>query len=136
MNKVVLFDGELFIQSKDLTVGFNEITIDHLNYNTLYQYSIISLFDQLDGLNASVKILSKKAFYTPKITQLSNTHVTQSSISFDVVVLDDNYIGNVSIIGIYKADVLLSSVLDVTHESITELLSNNVYTIKVKYDYS
>ena len=136
MNKVVLYDGDSIIQSKDLTIGLNDITFDHLSYNTLYQYAIISKFDQLDGLNASVKILTKKAIYTPHIIQLANTQVTHSSIAFDVVLLDDDYVGNVSVIEIYKEDALLSSVMAVSHETMTGLLSNSVYTIKVKYDYN
>ena len=60
---------------------------------------------------------------------------TQEEISFELDVIDIDQVGAVTSIELFKDNELVESLEDLTLRVFDELLSNNLYEIKVTYTY-
>lgn len=75
--KALLYDGTSIIKTQDLSVGQNNITFDNLTPNTLYQYSVVALYDNLSGDGIQLNTIYTYAAYTNTIVlfDLSLIHI-------------------------------------------------------------
>ncbi|MCD8372913.1 MAG: leucine-rich repeat protein, partial [Clostridia bacterium] len=78
----VLYDGDSLVQSVDLELGTNTVEFTSLTPNTLYQYAVVALYDDLSGTGTAFNYLYKNAVYTDTIVLFDNVSVAQEGISF------------------------------------------------------
>ena len=78
--KAVLYDGANML-TKDIKVGEKtNIVFDNLTPNTVYQYGVIALYDNLSGNGAKLNTIYKKAVYTDTIVLFKDVQVGKESI--------------------------------------------------------
>ena len=130
--KVVLFDGVSIINYKNLLVGQNNVVFENLNPNTVYQFAIISAYDDLSGDGHKMHTLYKNAFCTNAVLSFDIESITQTSIAYNY--LWDNEIENKSIVSqeLYLDDTKISNI-DIAQTTIQNLLSGREYTIVTTY---
>ena len=81
--KAVLYDG-VNMTSKDITVGEKtSVVFDNLTPNTVYQYGVVALYDDLSGNGAKLNTLYKKAVYTDTIVLFKDIEVGQETLSWE-----------------------------------------------------
>ncbi len=130
--KVVIYDGVSIIDYKDLAVGRNDIVFDKLNPNTVYQFAIISAYDDLSGNGTKMHTLYKNAFCTNAILSFNVESINQTSINFNYIW--DNEVENKTIVSqeLYLDETKISNI-DISQTFIQDLLSNREYTIVTTY---
>lgn len=128
------------ISSKKYIPLANEIVeLTNLKSNTIYQYVLVCLYDLLDGEGTQLIILDKstfktKNFLTPTI-KIVDVNRTETRITFDVDVDDEDQVGNISAIELFHGDNLIASLSNLTEREFSNLLPDSEYTIKVTYAY-
>ena len=130
--KAVLYDGVNMI-SKDITVGEKtSVTFDNLTPNTIYQYGVVALYDDLSGNGINLNTLYKKAVYTDTIVLFKDIEVGQETLSWGY--LWNNAVENKTItsLELMQKGTKIKDV-EATATSIDGLKTDNEYTLKATY---
>ncbi len=111
---------------------------DSLLTNNTYLIEAIYTYDLNDG-TGNHNILTSYSVTTnaavvPMMT-IENISVTQDAVNFDIEIDDYDFVGQVTSISLYQSDTLIEDILDLNTRTITNLLSNNTYILKVIYTY-
>ncbi len=130
--KAVLYDGETLI-SKDVTVGEKaSVVFDNLTPNTVYQYGVVALYDDLSGNGVQLNTLYKKAVYTDTIVLFKDVQVGKESISWNFEWNQSFANKQMNAISLWQNGAKVQDV-DVNATSVDGLKSNNEYTLKATY---
>ena len=130
--KAVLYDGETMI-AKDVTVGEKtSVVFDNLTPNTVYQYGVVALYDNLSGNGAKLNTLYKKAVYTDTIVLFKDIQIGKESISWGYEWNSAFINKQMSEISLWQNDEKVHDV-DTGATRIDGLKSNNKYTLKATY---
>lgn len=130
--KAVLYDG-VNMTSKDITVGEKtSVTFDNLTPNTVYQYGVVALYDDLSGSGIKLNTLYKKAVYTDTIVLFKDIEVGQETLSWGYVWNDAVENKTITALELMQNDVKVKDV-EATATSIDGLKTNNEYTLKATY---
>ena len=131
--KAVLYDG-VNITSKDITVGEKtSVTFDNLTPNTVYQYGVVALYDNLSGNGAKLNTLYKKAVYTDTIVLFKDVQVGKESIEWGFVWNESFASKQMSAISLWQNGAKVQDV-DVTATRLDGLKTDNEYTLKATYN--
>ena len=130
--KAVLYDGVNMI-SKDVNVGEKtSVTFDNLTPNTVYQYGVVALYDDLSGNGAKLNTIYKKAVYTDTIVLFKDVQVGKESIEWGFVWNEFFANKQMSAISLWQNGAKVQDV-DTTATRLDGLKSNNEYTLKATY---
>ena len=130
--KAVLYDGVNML-TKDINVGEKtNIVFDNLTPNTVYQYGVVALYDNLSGNGAKLNTLYKKAVYTDTIVLFKDVQVGKESIEWGFVWNESFANKQMSEISLWQNDEKVHDV-DTGVTRIDGLKSNNKYTLKATY---
>lgn len=130
--KAVLYDG-VNITSKDITVGEKtSVTFDNLTPNTVYQYGVVALYDNLSGNGAKLNTLYKKAVYTDTIVLFKDVQVGKESIEWGFMWNESFANKQMSAISLWQNGAKVQDI-DTGATRIDGLKSNNEYTLKATY---
>ena len=131
--KAVLYDGVNML-TKDIKVGEKtNIVFDNLTPNTVYQYGVVALYDNLSGNGAKLNTLCKKAVYTDTIVLFKDVQVGKESIEWGFVWNESFANKQMNAISLWQNDEKVQDV-DVTAMRLDGLKSNNEYTLKATYN--
>ena len=128
----LLYDGDT-LDAEKLTPGEeHSLKFENLNPNTVYQYAVIAYFDDLSGAEPDYHTLFLQSFYTDAIVLFDNLVVEQEAFSWDYLWHDT--IANKEIIALeLQQDGKKVKDLDVNSRQVTELNTNNAYTLVATY---
>lgn len=130
--KAVLYDGANML-TKDIKVGEKtNIVFDNLTPNTVYQYGVVALYDNLSGNGAKLNTLYKKAVYTDTIVLFKDVQVGKESIEWGFVWNESFASKQMSEISLWQNGAKVQDV-DTTATRLDGLKSNNEYTLKATY---
>ena len=130
--KAVLYDGVNML-TKDIKVGEKtRIVFDNLAPNTVYQYGVVALYDNLSGNGAKLNTLYKKAVYTDTIVLFKDVQVGKESIEWGFVWNESFANRQMSAISLLQNGAKVQDV-DVTATRLDGLKSNNEYTLEATY---
>ncbi len=130
--KAVLYDGVNML-TKDIKVGENtSVVFDNLAPNTVYQYGVVALYDNLSGNGAKLNTLYKKAVYTDTIVLFKDVQVGKESIEWGFVWNESFANKQMSAISLWQNGAKVQDV-DATAMRLDGLKSNNEYTLKATY---
>ena len=130
--KAVLYDGETMI-AKDVTVGEKaSVVFDNLTPNTVYQYGVVALYDDLSGNGVQLNTLYKKAVYTDTIVLFKDVQVGKESISWNFEWNQSFANKQMNAISLWQNGAKVQDI-DVNATSVDGLKSNNEYTLKATY---
>ena len=130
--KAVLYDGVNML-TKDINVGEKtNIVFDNLTPNTVYQYGVVALYDNLSGNGAKLNTLYKKAVYTDTIVLFKDIQIGKESISWGYEWNSAFINKQMSEISLWQNDGKVHDV-DTGATRIDGLKSNNKYTLKATY---
>ena len=131
--KAVVYDGESIVAQTDVFVGKkHSITFDGLMTNTLYQFGIVGLYDDLSGKGFGINILYKDAFYTDSVVLFEDINIGKEDISFGFTWHEDRQDKSLTSLKLYKDGSLVKE-LDKDATSIDGLLSANTYSLVASY---
>lgn len=135
--RAYLYDGISLVNSKDLNIGENIVEFNKLEPNKAYQYVIATAIDVFDGSGLQVRLISTPiSFATLPLVNINPLSTSQTAIDFSIDVIDDVSTGSITAIDLYKNDNLVEAISDLSQRTFTNLLSNNIYQIKVTYVYN
>lgn len=130
--KAVLYDGVNML-TKDIKVGEKtNIVFDNLTPNTVYQYGVVALYDNLSGNGAKLNTLYKKAVYTDTIVLFKDVQVGKESIEWGFVWNESFANKQMSAISLWQNGAKVQDV-DTTATRLDGLKSNNKYTLEATY---
>lgn len=130
--KAVLYDGVNML-TKDINVGEKtNIVFDNLTPNTVYQYGVVALYDNLSGNGAKLNTLYKKAVYTDTIVLFKDVQVGKESIEWGFLWNESFANKQMSAISLWQNGAKVQDV-DTTATRLDGLKSNNEYTLKATY---
>lgn len=130
--KAVLYDGVNML-TKDVKVGEKtNIVFDNLTPNTVYQYGVVALYDNLSGNGAKLNTIYKKAVYTDTIVLFKDVQVGKESIEWGFLWNESFANKQMSAISLWQNDAKVQDV-DTTATRLDGLKSNNKYTLKATY---
>ena len=130
--KAVLYDGVNML-TKDVKVGEKtNIVFDNLTPNTVYQYGVVALYDNLSGNGAKLNTLYKKAVYTDTIVLFKDVQVGKESIEWGFLWNESFANKQMSAISLWQNGAKVQDV-DTTATRLDGLKSNNKYTLKATY---
>lgn len=130
--KAVLYDGVNML-TKDIEVGEKtNIVFDNLTPNTVYQYGVVALYDNLSGNGAKLNTLYKKAVYTDTIVLFKDVQVGKESIEWGFMWNESFANKQMSAISLWQNGAKVQDV-DTTATRLDGLKSNNKYTLKATY---
>lgn len=130
--KAVLYDGVNML-TKDIKVGEKtSVVFDNLAPNTVYQYGVVALYDNLSGNGAKLNTLYKKAVYTDTIVLFKDMQVGKESIEWGFVWNESFANKQMSAISLWQNGAKVQDV-DTTATRLDGLKSNNEYTLKATY---
>ena len=130
--KAVLYDGVNML-TKDIKVGEKtNIVFDNLTPNTVYQYGVVALYDNLSGNGAKLNTLYKKAVYTDTIVLFKDVQVGKESIDWGFVWNESFANKQMSAISLWQNGAKVQDV-DTGATRLDGLKSNNEYTLKATY---
>ena len=130
--KVVLYDGDNIVAERDLLVGENVVSFERLKTNTLYQYAVVGLYDDLAGNGLRINVILKDTFYSDAIILFDNIVITQQSISFDFYNNPNYSSATPSVLKLYKDEKLVSEFLGDT-TVVNDLFSAATYVLVAEY---
>lgn len=131
--KAVLYDGVNML-TKDIKVGEKtNIVFDNLTPNTVYQYGVVALYDNLSGNGAKLNTLYKKAVYTDTIVLFKDVQVGKESIEWGFVWNESFANKQMNAISLWQNDEKVQDV-DVTATRLDGLKTDNEYTLKATYN--
>ena len=130
--KAVLYDGVNML-TKDIKVGEKtNVVFDNLTPNTVYQYGVVALYDNLSGNGAKLNTLYKKAVYTDTIVLFNDVQVGKESIEWGFLWNESFASKQMSAISLWQNGAKVQDV-DTTATRLDGLKSNNKYTLKATY---
>lgn len=130
--KAVLYDGVNML-TKDINVGEKtNIVFDNLTPNTVYQYGVVALYDNLSGNGAKLNTLYKKAVYTDTIVLFKDVQVGKESIEWGFLWNESFASKQMNAISLWQNDEKVQDV-DVTATRLDGLKTDNEYTLKATY---
>ena len=130
--KAVLYDGVNML-TKDVKVGEKTtIVFDNLTPNTVYQYGVVALYDNLSGNGAELNTLYKKAVYTDTIVLFKDVQVGKECIEWGFVWNESFANKQMSAISLWQNGAKVQDV-DTGATRIDGLKSNNEYTLEATY---
>ena len=130
--KAVLYDGVNML-TKDIKVGEKtNIVFDNLTPNTVYQYGVVALYDNLSGNGAKLNTIYKKAVYTDTIVLFKDVQVGKESIEWGFLWNEFFLSKQMSAISLWQNGAKVQDV-DTTATRLDGLKSNNKYTLKATY---
>lgn len=130
--KAVLYDGVNML-TKDIKVGEKtNIVFDNLTPNTVYQYGVVALYDNLSGNGAKLNTLYKKAVYTDTIVLFKDVQVGKESIEWGFVWNESFANKQMSAISLWQNGAKVQDI-DTGATRLDGLKSNNEYTLKATY---
>ena len=130
--KAVLYDGVNML-TKDIKVGEKtNIVFDNLTPNTVYQYGVVALYDNLSGNGAKLNTIYKKAVYTDTIVLFKDVQVGKESIEWGFLWNESFANKQMSAISLWQNGAKVQDV-DTTATRLDGLKSNNKYTLKATY---
>lgn len=130
--KAVLYDGVNML-TKDIEVGEKtNIVFDNLTPNTVYQYGVVALYDNLSGNGAKLNTLYKKAVHTDTIVLFKDVQVGKESIEWGFVWNESFANKQMSEISLWQNGAKVQDV-DATAMRLDSLKSNNKYILKATY---
>ena len=130
--KAVLYDGVNML-TKDINVGEKtNIVFDNLTPNTVYQYGVVALYDNLSGNGAKLNTLYKKAVYTDTIVLFKDVQVGKESIEWGFVWNESFATKQMSAISLWQNGAKVQNI-DTGATHLDGLKSNNEYTLKATY---
>ena len=130
--KAVLYDGVNML-TKDIEVGEKtNIVFDNLTPNTVYQYGVVALYDNLSGNGAKLNTIYKKAVYTDTIVLFKDVQVGKESIEWGFLWNESFANKQMSAISLWQNGAKVQDV-DTTATRLDGLKSNNKYTLKATY---
>lgn len=130
--KAVLYDGVNML-TKDINVGEKtNIVFDNLTPNTVYQYGVVALYDNLSGNGAKLNTLYKKAVYTDTIVLFKDVQVGKECIEWGFVWNESFDSKQMSAISLWQNGAKVQDV-DTGATRIDGLKSNNEYTLEATY---
>lgn len=131
--KAVLYDGVNML-TKDVKVGENtSVVFDNLAPNTVYQYGVVALYDNLSGNGAKLNTLYKKAVYTDTIVLFKDVQVGKECIEWGFVWNESFANKQMSAISLWQNGAKVQDV-DVTATRLDGLKTDNEYTLKATYN--
>ena len=131
--KAVLYDGVNML-TKDIKVGEKtNIVFDNLTPNTVYQYGVVALYDNLSGNGAKLNTLYKKAVYTDTIVLFKDVQVGKESIEWGFLWNESFASKQMNAISLWQNDEKVQDV-DVTATRLDGLKTDNEYTLKATYN--
>jgi uncharacterized repeat protein (TIGR02543 family) len=131
--KTALYDGTNIIY-KDIEVGQQvEVSFDSLTPNTLYQYGIVALYDDLSGGGAKLNILYKKAVYTNTIVLFDNITVDKTFASWDYNWDSGASDKTITALSLWQDGYKIKD-LSTSAKTVDNLFTANEYTIKAQYN--
>ncbi len=135
IKKIELYrNNELVKTAADLSV--REFT--GLLSNNVYTIKVTYEYDLNDGDGAHSECLTAQKATEAKTApavSISNLTSTQTRIGFAINTVDSDNILVIKKIELYKNNELVKTASDLSVREFTGLLSNNVYTVKVTYEY-
>lgn len=130
--KAVLYDGVNML-TKDIKVGEKtSVVFDNLAPNTVYQYGVVALYDNLSGNGAKLNTLYKKAVYTDTIVLFKDVQVGKESIEWGFLWNESFANKQMSAISLWQNGAKVQDV-DTTATRLDGMKSNNEYTLKATY---
>lgn len=130
--KAVLYDGVNML-TKDIKVGEKtNIVFDNLTPNTVYQYGVVALYDDLSGNGAKLNTLYKKAVYTDTIVLFKDVQVGKESIEWGFLWNESFANKQMSAISLWQNGAKVQDI-DTGATRLDGLKSNNEYTLKATY---
>lgn len=130
--KAVLYDGVNML-TKDVKIGEKtSVVFDNLTPNTVYQYGVIALYDNLSGNGAKLNTLYKKAVYTDTIVLFKDVQVGKESIEWGFLWNESFANKQMRAISLWQNGAKVQDV-DTTATRLDGLKSNNKYTLKATY---
>lgn len=130
--KAVLYDGVNML-TKDINVGEKtNIVFDNLTPNTVYQYGVVALYDNLSGNGAKLNTIYKKAVYTDTIVLFKDVQVGKESIEWGFLWNESFANKQMSAISLWQNGAKVKDV-ETTATRLDGLKSNNEYTLKATY---
>ena len=131
--KAVLYDGVNML-TKDVKIGEKtSVVFDNLTPNTVYQYGVVALYDNLSGNGAKLNTIYKKAVYTDTIVLFKDVQVGKESIEWGFLWNESFANKQMSAISLWQNGAKLQDV-DTTATRLDGLKSNNKYTLKATYN--
>lgn len=130
--KAVLYDGVNML-TKDINVGEKtNIVFDNLTPNTVYQYGVVALYDNLSGNGAKLNTLYKKAVYTDTIVLFKDVQVGKESVEWGFMWNESFANKQMSAISLWQNGAKVQDI-DTGATRLDGLKSNNEYTLKATY---
>ena len=130
--KAVLYDGVNML-TKDIEVGEKtNIVFDNLTPNTVYQYGVVALYDNLSGNGVKLNTLYKKAVYTDTIVLFKDVQVGKECIEWGFVWNESFDSKQMSAISLWQNGAKVQDV-DINTTRLDGLKSNNEYTLEATY---
>ena len=131
--KAVLYDGVNML-TKDVKIGEKtSVVFDNLTPNTVYQYGVVALYDNLSGNGAKLNTIYKKAVYTDTIVLFKDVQVGKESIEWGFLWNESFANKQMSAISLWQNGAKVQDV-DTTATRLDGLKSNNKYTLKATYN--
>lgn len=127
-----LTDGVSILETKELSLGVNNIKFDNLVLGQTYKYVVTANYDRLDEAGYSLHVLYEGDFNLSAYCKLSNISSTQDTISFDYRLL--NKAATIKNIILFDSNNLpVDEWLDGT-KNFKNLYSNTKYQVRLYYD--
>lgn len=79
-----LYDGDVIIGEKKLSIGGNSISFDGLSSNTLYELAVVGIYDALDGNGTTMHLMGKEAIYTKACVLFDEVKLSGDRLSFSL----------------------------------------------------
>ena len=134
--KAFLYNGESIVAEKNLLTGNNEVVFDNLHQDTLYQYAIVAVYDDLRGEGCKAHILSKLALYTRMLLDFNNVIIEKDYITFDLIWFDTDKVKSLDNIQLFKDEIKVNEITPTELTGIHfNLFSGKSYIIKANFRY-
>jgi hypothetical protein len=135
LTAIEMYKGDTLIQSlTDLSVR----TFTNMLSNNEYQIRVTFAYDLKDGTGSKTLVISQdtktKMKATP-IIYIYNVVANETSIEFELDIDDFDLVGDVSAIQLYQGNELIESLADLSVRKFSDLNSDTVYRIEIKYDF-
>ena len=131
--KAALYDGLKMIY-KDISLDGTTTHVEFGNLlpNTLYQYAVVALYDNLSGDGVQLNTLHKRSFYTDTIVLFADVELTQTGVSWSYTWHESAKNKQITALRLTKDG---SKVRDLPADatSVNGLLSGNEYTLTATY---
>ncbi len=132
----VLYDGTSLVRSMVLTEDHNGVAFQSLEINTLYQYAIFRVMNLLDGEGYQLQLDVKEAFFTETIVSVDGIVATSDSVSFELTINDDDYVGFLFEVALMKGQEPITTIANLDILSFSNLLSDTEYSLEISYAYN